>query len=80
MSHTPGPWSVNTSGGMTYIENFYQQSICRVATSTADAALIACSPDMLVALEYIVSARYSGEEDAAYDQARSAIAKAKGGN
>ena len=50
-SHTPGPWSVNTSGGMTYVENFYSQSICRVATSSADAALIAAAPELMSALE-----------------------------
>jgi len=48
---TPGPWKVNTSGGMTYVENFYNQSICRVATSSADACLIAAAPDLLEELK-----------------------------
>jgi len=51
MKTTPGPWKVNTSGGMTYVENFYGQSVCRVSTSGVDATLIAAVPDLLAALD-----------------------------
>lgn len=84
---TAPPWKINTSGGMTYVENFYGQSICRVATSNADARLIAAAPELLEALERLAT-HMAGKgfmtadldpevsADAAVIVARNAIAKA----
>ena len=80
MTHTPGPWEVvgpllhnkNPNLGLWGVEA--ATNICEYCT-LADAHLIAASPDMLEALEYLVSL---GGGDA-LDPARAAIAKARGG-
>lgn len=84
--HTPGPWRKNTSGGMTYIENFYGQSICRVVTSNSDACLLSVAPDLLAALEGCMKAIdrlcYKHDRDSIEQEwighANEAIRKAKG--
>jgi hypothetical protein len=93
--HTPGPWHVDTcdddlvySANGLHIatvgnENQPDQSGEEI---TANARLIAAAPEMLETLEYFFnimhdyeSSRRKGYVKLALDQARAAIAKAKGG-
>lgn len=87
--HTPGPWYTTAKG------NKYQAQIAQEPTgktisvtytgNDADARLIAAAPDLLAALEALVSIIYSEQPNpsvslrALIPQARAAIAKAKGG-
>lgn len=82
--HTPGPWSIAGSGygldvrcaagnivGMT--RRFGQNP----AEVEANARLVAAAPDLLAALEYVMSAHGEQLTDA-LEAARAAIAAAKG--
>lgn len=89
MTHTPGPWrlapasaysdpDLNIDAGV----NGTGAYICKVGIrgdvqAEADARLIAAAPDLLDALEYILSAHGEQIHDAC-DMARKAIAKARG--
>ena len=77
--HTPGPWKEISFGGTLetyycYIANPEGNYVAAVA-KRVDAALIAAAPDLLKALEYILS--YDDTVEGA-DAARAAIAKARG--
>jgi hypothetical protein len=73
--HTPGPWIV-MRGGWTD-EGFAQYELHGNRTSSiSDARLIAAAPELLEVLEAAV--RDSRNPSQWIDEARSAIAKAKG--
>lgn len=88
MSHTPGPWSWWTSnshkrltaegkqdGGVLSAVSASGHADVRV--SEQDARLIAAAPDLLEALQFVMSA--TGEQlSTAFEQAQVAIAKATG--
>ena len=85
--HTPGPWSYhNTPTPFIYV-NAGGLPICQIYTSTAhgqsmgeqfaNARLIAAAPELLEALQFVMTA--SGEQlSTALEQAQAAIAKATG--
>jgi hypothetical protein len=84
--HTPGPWTVWENGDDEIgVDDLYQNSVCTVEkgeTRMADASLIAAAPELLAALELLLSAR---DDDGAIcpsgvvvAQVKAAIAKAKG--
>lgn len=90
---TPGPWFVNRNSvdcgaGKISIEVAGDYFICQVDESVsqeANAALIAAAPELLQALEAMLNADrayeyggYTESELAAINQARAAIAKARG--
>jgi hypothetical protein len=72
--HTPGPWQI--VGVNVYGNNLR----ALLPMNAADAHLISAAPDMLEALETIVSTERDrhGYHPAWTDQARAAIAKARG--
>jgi len=91
-THTPGPW-LRLSGGYiatTTGPDWPSHTVCTVKgnagtaqerdTADANAALIAAAPDMLAALQRLVS--FAQEDDpevqAAVDAALAAIARAEG--
>jgi len=87
--HTPGPWTtgraINTVdiGKFSFICPFGANSADQVAEIKANARLISASPDLLAALEACVKQcadyeRMTEDCAAAFRNARSAIAKAKG--
>ena len=89
--HTPGPWTHEGQGDITGIEdNGFGRGpvdVCSVylraveGRHEANARLIAAAPDLLEALERLVSAARDvghGYMDQAIDNAESAIAKARG--
>lgn len=75
LTHTPGPWAHTDYGSIKDANN---ATVAEVLPGgrTADARLIAAAPDLLAALEEVVS--LSDRDHAAWDRARAAIAKAKG--
>ena len=89
MKHTPGPWSVNVIGqhwnnkSLKHIEVTFGQDgecICDTVYNPSDANLIAAAPDLLEALQNMVTAY---EYEASIDNpallaARAAISKALG--
>lgn len=83
-SHTPGPWHVDIYGEYNVVESSDCRLIATVRSGRnsslkADARLIAAAPDLLDALQNLVSDVHrgcSGETDAALD----AIVKATGSN
>jgi len=87
--HTPGPWWTTPSGIRDrggYIAHTKdvqrypgqdERYAFEVAQREADKRLIAAAPDLLAALQFVMSAH--GEQlDAAFAQAQEAIAKATG--
>jgi hypothetical protein len=88
--HTPGPWAVDDNHGRRYIEpGSSDEPVAEVCKKKggeylANAHLIAAAPDLLAALEACESAMASCMADfnqydqAAYDAARAAIARARG--
>lgn len=83
--HTPGPWLVD-GVEIRATDSHESESICEMSPgfSDADASLIAATPDLLKALEAAVSdydqiAAAPDEMNLDWvDDARAAIAKAKG--
>jgi hypothetical protein len=86
MNHTPGPWSVDTSHGITVDAD--TRRICRVPVTgylnvawlreaDANARLIAAAPELLRSLEALV-VRCGVSQGEAVDDALAAIKKAKG--
>ena len=91
--HTPGPykrqgWLVTTENGGTKICHYIPRSLC-IGWSTTDTRqedhdtinLLAAAPELLEALEFILSqfGKQDGHTDySAIDKAESAIKKAKG--
>lgn len=82
--HTPGPWTIDNSNGATYINQGNQPivpiTICRLTSNhtTANANLIAAAPELLEALEGIRELMGIDWLLPEFDEAREAIAKAKG--
>ena len=89
LKHTPGPWSVVANGGHSYtIRGSRNEAICDTSIwlhsdphseSRANAHLIAAAPDLLEALEDLLTI-CDGDPDEPDEigWARAAIAKAKG--
>jgi hypothetical protein len=93
--YTPGPWKLNTTGGITWavdappkhvaMMNFYKDGSERSVDeeeSLANAQLISAAPDLLEALE-LVERAYVGdgiEMEVAIDACLLVIEKAKGEN
>ena len=80
--HTPGPWVIDNDN-VIYQEGTSEPiaSAAPTADEKANAALIAAAPDLLAALESCSDAlntEAGGLYKARIDQARAAIAKAKG--
>lgn len=85
---TPGPWKIRDTFGSKYIEDKTNNNL--IATldwmysqdeTNANAALIAAAPELLKALEKIISIYGLSNIDADTDEmnlARAVIAKAKG--
>lgn len=95
MNHTPAPWafSINHSGDYQ-LRGSNGHLVFQVSTGTipgnSDARLIASAPDLLAALEIVLSSTCGDVGDDGYDgcirieakaleRARAAIAKANGG-
>lgn len=99
--HTPGPWQIakpnkvlgtvlvgcalDNSEGRFSIAEVCSGSPSELATTIADAQLIAASPDLLNALEHLLDTMsantriyYNNALHAAVGQAKQAIAKARG--
>ena len=81
-NHTPGPWtfetelhSCDTTWGI-WSNDDDEEVICQNVQDIQTAALIAAAPDLLAALERIVSVQ--GSRLALKGMARDAIAKAGG--
>lgn len=81
--HTPGPWHIGSNMILKIINGSYF-SIAEVNDwddeTVPNARLIAAAPDLLEALEIIVATEHErhGYNPFWTDQARAAIAKAKG--
>lgn len=80
--HTPGPWSHDGDGEILAQDNVivvYSHGGQRAVQTDEDANLIAAAPDLLEALEGIISAIGGwGSDRSKLDAARAAIAKARG--
>lgn len=89
VSHTPRPWSIASAGTQVWgpaptetshpclIANL-QQSPYSEAQVDANARLIAAAPELLAALDAIVSEIGHKHNGASWDAAYAALAKAKG--
>lgn len=90
-AHTPGPWQlIDLKNGRHSVDTLDMCPVCILSdVCPADARLIAAAPELLEALEELVSRRESacaergemdrlGGSDGRYNRARAAIAKAKG--
>lgn len=78
-THTPGPWSYDTSGVKTFMvfnedERLVASSIC----NKADAVLLAAAPALLEALQDAVSTQPADSPIKWVMRARAAIAQATG--
>ena len=84
MKHTKGPWKVEFDQKLEeYSVNGPSETVEARYDKKADAALIAAAPEMLEALEYLLSrcdriVHYNGDKDPR-KLAKAVIAKAKGG-
>ena len=90
--HTPGPWRVPNSIPTDVVDSAHNRWIadCKVSVNgppkeeqEANARLIAASPDLLAACEWIVQPDHAIGSNAEFKEkateiARAAIAKAKG--
>lgn len=86
--HTPGPWMVTATEDCYCVANAGRYVIVpergkvKADNSEADARLIAAAPELLAALERMLSKAYKQNWNDNYpeelEQAESAIAKAKG--
>lgn len=96
-AHTPGPWTATESGGLLFVidagdydhkadTGFFVGTVTDGGKEehAANARLIAAAPDLLEALESLVSSEWmvthswGGDRDAVMAKARAAIAKARG--
>lgn len=93
---TPGPWKVNTIGkhwnnqSLAHIEVTFGmdgECVCDTVYEMADANLIAAAPELLEALQLVMSEKSGGDKSCGhngftctcpYDKAKAAIAKALG--
>ena len=80
-SHTPGPWTLEqcSHGGLILVRGGYThpQPMLQIVPK-ADARLIAAAPEMLAALQAVLSEWREGYGLKCVDQVRTAIAKAAG--
>jgi len=82
-THTPGPWLVWPASNGVKITDSLGRHVAVIPMATpqwqADARLIAAAPELLAALEKFAWYDEAGmsEPRSLYDEARSAIAKAK---
>ena len=80
-NHTPGPWASHKD----YVLDQYGNKVAVACPGRhlgqgdplANARLIAAAPELLAALEGLVSARKAGFYSGEWEQAKLAIAKAK---
>ena len=72
--HTPGPWLVQGPHDAPWVATADCRTI--LPATVADAQLIAAAPDLLAALGALVDA--TNTRSLAYDDAVTAIAKARG--
>lgn len=90
-THTPGPWAFRMTGWQTNPAAVYSprrpgavacipaRTSVPLDEQSANARLIAAAPELLAELENLVNAMENGWSDPAVaDNARAAIAKAKG--
>jgi len=78
MGHTQGPWAIDDRPGSDWV--FIEPDVCQIPRGAVhNAALIAAAPDMLAVLEALVNVTDEGSYYAVADDARAAIARAKGG-
>lgn len=81
--HTPGPWMATPRGYVILTDR--SADIANVTSANGDdvmmanASLIAAAPDLLAALEYIITEAELNGCRYSLAQARAAIAKARGG-
>lgn len=75
MKFTPGPWLCFGR----YVETD-DVVICEVFNDRHNARLIAAAPELLEALQFLMSAPHGEQLDLAFEQAQDAIAKATGGH
>ena len=90
-NHTEGPWAIYVNAPSDIVirkmskDGYELCSIARVSSGYANTRLIAAAPELLEALEQMVSVfldtegRHGESENDAMDAASAAIAKAKGG-
>jgi hypothetical protein len=87
MKHTPGPWATRQThkwpfnDGTWFVEVFkngMQQKVICDGLPKSDARLIAASPDLLAALQQIMSEVAGCMKEDKYESARAAIALATG--
>jgi len=79
MSHTPGPWTVESDGTTLVMDGQIVATAiapdgARIDEQRANARLIAAAPDLLVALQAVL--RVADRATVEFDAARAAIAKA----
>lgn len=81
--HTPGPWTVRSTCIYTadehedWVASCGNGQVARQQINKANARLIAAAPELLEALQFVMTA--SGEQlSTAFEQAQAAIAKATG--
>ena len=73
--HTPGPWKYDSTWGLI---EYGKTQICALHSGNkANAYLISACPDMLEALQAICDA-FGDQDSLLIDQAKAALAKAKG--
>lgn len=85
--HTAGPWAAipqNPRGTFWQVQSEKEAESITIGASEQNAKLIAAAPDLLAALESVLSFKYPQWETGKWDdlapvkQARAALAKAKG--
>ena len=80
--HTPGPWKKQVIAGRFYYKIYTDTEHIAETDKTENAQLIAAAPELLAALERVLEChrlKISLDTNAgAVEQARAAIAKAKG--
>lgn len=88
-NHTPGPWHIDEDGMVTTDEGYYVASVEALGICDDPEArqnllqrtrLILAAPDMLEALEGMLALHIAHHNEPAHVRARTAIAKAKGGD
>jgi hypothetical protein len=78
--HTQGPWHWNGNRLVSEVQQCMTDVVAEVTNvnNPHDFSLIAAAPEMLAALEWIMSEVAGCQRDEKYEAARAAIAKAKG--
>ena len=86
MGHTKGPWAISKHGNDYGIYAEHQQAFTLALVRDtgdgevyANAALLAAAPALLAALQDLLHVHGCSHDCAVCDEARAAIARAKGG-